>query len=84
MLLAAPLPPLTVLYIYVPTPHPVCMQVKAAEQWLCYMCCPEFHQVGLLTRRDDWDKKLQELFLNDHEMEYVSHLSHFNMYQESW
>ena len=46
--------------------------MKAADQWLCYMCCPEFHSVGLLTRRGDWDVKLQELFLNDNEMEYVS------------
>ena len=28
--------------------------------------------MGLLARRQDWDRKLQELFLNDHEMEYVS------------
>ena len=28
--------------------------------------------MGLLTRRGDWDVKLQELFLNDNEMEYVS------------
>lgn len=44
------------------------------------MCCPEFHSVGLLTRRKDWDHKLQELFLNDHEMEYVSVHSHVHVH----
>ena len=48
------------------------VQVKASEHWLCYMCCPQHHQVGLMSRRENWDVKLQELFLNDHEMEYVS------------
>ena len=47
------------------------LKVRAAKQWLCYMCSPE-HDVGLLCQREDWDKKLQELFMNDHEMEYVS------------
>ena len=50
----------------------VCVQVKAASQWWCYMCSPESDSVGLLTRRHNWDLKLQELFLTDHETEYVS------------
>ena len=49
----------------------MCVQVKEAEKWLCYMCSPERESVGLLTRRQDWDRKLQELFKSDHE-EYVS------------
>jgi hypothetical protein len=48
------------------------LQVKAAEKWLCYMCSPDHSKVGLLTKRQDWVHKLKELFLNDHEMEYVS------------
>ena len=46
--------------------------VKDSKEWICYMCVPTPGCVGLLERRDDWDKKLHELFLNDHEMEYVS------------
>ena len=48
------------------------LQVKAAEQWQCYMCCSESQSVGLLTARQDWDRKLQDLFKMDNE-EYVSH-----------
>ncbi len=48
-----------------------CVQVKESEKWLCYMCSEEHSHVGLLEKREDWDKKLRELFLNDHEMEYV-------------
>ena len=47
-------------------------QVRASEKWLCYMCSPEHSHVGLLEKREDWDSKLRDLFLNDHEMEYVS------------
>ena len=28
--------------------------------------------MGLLAKREDWIHKLKELFMNDHEMEYVS------------
>ena len=48
------------------------LQVKAADKWLCYMCCPEHSRVGLLAKREDWVHKLKELFMSDHEMEYVS------------
>lgn len=51
------------------------LKVRGAERWLCYMCCPENSQVGLLSKREDWDVYLRELFMNDHEMEYVSSLS---------
>ena len=47
-------------------------QVKAAEKWLCYMCSSDHSKVGLLTKREDWVHKLRELFMNDHEMDYVS------------
>ena len=30
--------------------------------------------MGLLTKREDWAHKLKDLFLNDHEMQYVSTL----------
>ena len=54
-----------------PSVVPTCVQVKESEKWLCYMCSEEHSHVGLLEKREDWDKKLRELFLNDHEMEYV-------------
>ena len=38
------------------------------------MCSPTHSKVGLLAKREDWDKKLQELFMNDHEREYVCSL----------
>ena len=46
--------------------------MKAADKWLCYMCSPDHSKVGLLSKREDWVHKLKELFMNDHEMEYVS------------
>ncbi len=61
------------LYHYIlPSVVLTCVQVKESEKWLCYMCSPEHSHIGLLEKREDWDKKLRELFLNDHEMEYVS------------
>ena len=46
--------------------------VKDSKEWICYMCAPNCGHVGLLERRENWDRKLHELFLNDHETEYVS------------
>ena len=36
------------------------------------MCTPNDDGVGMMKRREGWDKKLHELFLNDNEMQYVS------------
>ena len=49
----------------------VTMQVRAADKWLCYMCSPTHSHVGMLAKREDWDLQLRQLFINDHEMEYV-------------
>lgn len=46
-------------------------RVRESSMWLCYMCCPTFNHVGLITKRDNWIVKLKELFMGDHDQEYA-------------
>ena len=48
------------------------------KEWQCYMCS-ENSSVGAIKRREDWNRKLHELFLNDNEMQYVCHKPTYNM-----
>ncbi len=46
--------------------------MSEADKWQCYMClADENKQVGLMKRRENWDKELHELFMNDNEIEFV-------------
>ena len=47
-------------------------KVRAADNWLCYMCCPIYNNVGLLIKRKDWLVQLRQFFQNDHNFEFVS------------
>ena len=45
--------------------------MSEANKWQCYMCASDGIEVGLMKRRENWDKELHDLFLNDNEMEFV-------------
>ena len=47
------------------------LQVKESDKWQCYMCSSDKSGVGLMKKREDWDKKLHDLFLNDNEIDFV-------------
>ena len=51
-------------------PLPPSLKVIEAQNWTCYMC-RDMPCVEMLTKREDWDLKLWELFDSNHEMEYV-------------
>lgn len=43
-------------------------KIAACEKWVCYMCSGKTR--GLITPRNDWSTRLQELFLNDKEQDF--------------
>lgn len=47
---------------------PAVTEIAASEKWVCYMCSGKSQ--GLITPRQDWSAKLQELFLNDKEQDF--------------